>query len=206
MNACFYQAIDRIPLGSAVTVEFLGPLAVAVAGSRRALDFVWIALAGCGVALLGSPSVDLDPVGLGFALAAAVGWATYIVLAKRLLAHSSVVAGLTATLLVAAALLAPLGIAAGGSGLLSGRVLVTGIAVAVLGSVLPFVLGLLALRRVPTGTFGILQSLEPAVAALVGAVALAQVPGTFEALAVVFVSVASAGASARSRRAPPPEI
>jgi inner membrane transporter RhtA len=206
MNACFYQAIDRIPLGSAVTVEFLGPLAVAVAGSRRALDFVWIALAGCGVALLGSPSVDLDPVGLGFALAAAVGWASYIVLAKRLLAHSSVVAGLTATLLVAAALLAPLGIAAGGSGLLSGRVLVTGIAVAVLGSVLPFVLGLLALRRVPTGTFGILQSLEPAVAALVGAVALAQVPGTFEALAVVFVSVASAGASARSRRAPPPEI
>ena len=206
MNACFYQAIDRIPLGSAVTAEFLGPLAVAVAGSRRVVDFVWIGLAGAGVALLGSPTVDLDPVGLAFALAAAAGWASYIVLAKRLLAQSSVVSGLTATLLVAAVALAPLGLAQGGSDLLGGRVLATGIAVAVLGSVLPFVLGLLALRRVPMGTFGILQSLEPAVAALVGALALAQVPGALEALAVVFVTIAPAGASARSRRAPPPEI
>jgi inner membrane transporter RhtA len=205
MNACFYQAIDRIPLGSAVTIEFLGPLAVAVAGSRRPLDFLWIALAGCGVALLGSPSVDLDPAGIGFALAAAAGWAAYIVLAKRLLSRAPLVAGLTATLLVAAVLLAPLGLAAGGSGLVGGGVLATGVAVAVLGSVLPFALGLLALRRVPTSTFGILQSLEPAVAALVGAVALAQVPGVLEALAIVFVSVASAGASARAPRPPPRE-
>jgi inner membrane transporter RhtA len=106
---------------------------------------------------------------------------------------------------VAAVLLAPLGLAAGGSGLVGGGVLATGVAVAVLGSVLPFALGLLALRRVPTSTFGILQSLEPAVAALVGAVALAQVPGVLEALAIVFVSVASAGASARAPRPPPRE-
>jgi inner membrane transporter RhtA len=205
MNACFYQAIDRIPLGSAVTIEFLGPLAVAVAGSRRALDFLWIALAGCGVALLGSPSVDLDPAGIGFALAAAAGWAAYILLAKRLLARSPLVAGLTATLVVAAVLLAPLGLVAGGSDLVGGRVLATGVAVAVLGSVLPFGLGLLALRRVATSTFGILQSLEPAVAAFVGAVALAQVPGALEALAIVFVSVASAGASAHAPWAPPRE-
>jgi inner membrane transporter RhtA len=115
MNACFCQAIDRIPLGLATTVEFLGPLAVAVLGSRRAVDFVWIALAGAGVALLGTPSVELDPVGLGFAFGAAAGWAAYILLAKRMLDDWPVGSGLALTLLIAATLLAPLGIAAGGA-------------------------------------------------------------------------------------------
>jgi inner membrane transporter RhtA len=206
MNACFYQAIDRIPLGLATTVEFLGPLAVAVLGSRRALDFLWIVLAGAGVALLGTPSVDLDPVGLAFAFGAAVAWAAYILLAKRMLEDWPVGSGLALTLAVAATLLAPSGIVAGGSALLDGRVLAIGLAVAVLGSVLPFALELAALRQLSAATFGILLSLEPAVAAFAGAVALAQVPSPVEAVAIVLVVAASAGASLGARRIVPPEV
>lgn len=206
MNACFYQAIDRIPLGLATTVEFLGPLAVAVIGSRRARDFLWIALAGAGVALLGSPGVELDPVGLAFAFGAATGWAAYILLAKRMLEDWPVGTGLSLTLLVAAVMLAPLGLAAGGSALLEARVLLVGLAVAVLGSVLPFALELAALRQLTAATFGILLSLEPAVAAFAGAVALAQVPSAIEALAIVLVIAASIGASLGARRVVPPEV
>lgn len=207
MNGCFYQAIDRIPLGLATTVEFLGPLAVAVAGSRRARDFLWVALAGGGVALLGSPGVEVDPVGLAFAFGAAVGWAAYILLAKRMLADWTVGSGLAVSLLVAAALLAPLGLASGGGDLLDARVLAVGLAVAVLGSILPFTLELGALRKLSTATFGILLSLEPAVAALVGALALAQVPGALEALAILCVVAASAGASAGARKGVlPPDV
>ena len=203
MNACFYQAIDRIPLGLATTVEFLGPLAVAVLGSRRALDFLWVALAGAGVALLGSPGVDIDPVGLAFAFAAAASWAAYILLAKRMLADWPVGSGLTVTLLVAAILLAPLGLAGGGSGLLDARILAI---VAVLGSALPFTLELAALRQISAATFGILMSLEPAVAAFAGAVALSQTPSPVEALAIVLVIAASAGASLHAARTVPPDV
>jgi inner membrane transporter RhtA len=206
MNACFYQAIDRIPLGLATTIEFLGPLAVAVIGSRRAVDFLWVGLAGAGIALLGSPSVDLDPVGLAWAFGAAVGWAAYILLAKRMLQDWPIGTGLAVSLGVAAVLLAPLGIAGGGADLLEPAVLATGLAVAVLGSVLPFTLELAALRKLSTATFGILLSLEPVVAALVGAVALAQVPGALEWVAILCVVVASAGASIGARRAVPPEV
>lgn len=206
MNACFYQAIDRIPLGLATTVEFLGPLAVAVLGSRRALDFLWIGLAGAGVALLGSPGVDLDPAGLAFAFGAAAGWAAYILIAKRMLRDWSLGTGLSLTLLVAAVLLTPFGVAAGGSDLLDGRVLAIGLAVAVLGSVLPFTLELAALHQLSAATFGILLSLEPAVAAFAGAVALSQVPDAVEAVAICLVVVASAGASLGARRIVPPDI
>jgi inner membrane transporter RhtA len=206
MNACFYQAIDRIPLGLATTVEFLGPLTVAVIGSRRALDFLWIALAGAGVALLGSPGVDLDPAGLAFAFGAAAGWAAYILLAKRMLADWPVGPGLALTLLVAAILLAPFGLVAGGVDLLDPGILAVGLAVAVLGSVLPFTLELAALRQLSAGTFGILLSLEPAVAAFAGAVALAQVPSAIEALAIVLVIAASAGASLGARRIVPLDV
>jgi len=206
MNACFYQAIDRIPLGLATTVEFLGPLAVAVLGSRRRLDFLWIALAGVGVALLGSPGVELDPAGVAFAFGAAAGWAAYILVAKRMLDDWPVGTGLSATLLVAAVLLAPFGLAAGGSALLEPRVLAVGLAVAVLGSVVPFALELAALSQLSAATFGILLSLEPAVAALAGAIVLAQVPSLVEALAIMLVIAASAGASLGARRVVPPEM
>ncbi len=206
MNACFYQAIDRIPLGLATTVEFLGPLAVAVIGSRRAVDFLWVALAGTGVALLGSPGVELDPAGLAFAFGAAAGWASYILIAKSMLGDWSVGTGLSLTLLVAAVLLAPFGLASGGSDLADGRVLALGLAVAVLGSMLPFALELAALHQLSAATFGILLSLEPAVASLAGALVLAQVPTGVEALAVVLVIAASAGASLGARRIVPPEV
>jgi inner membrane transporter RhtA len=206
MNACFYQAIDRIPLGLATTIEFLGPLAVAVIGSRRAVDFLWVALAGAGVALLGSPGVELDPVGLAFAFGAAVGWASYILIAKSMLGDWSVGTGLSLTLLVAALLLTPFGLASGGSDLADGRVLALGLAVAVLGSMLPFALELAALHQLSAAAFGILLSLEPAVAALAGAVVLAQVPSAVEALAVVLVIAASAGASLGARRVVPPDV
>jgi inner membrane transporter RhtA len=156
--------------------------------------------------LLGSPGVDLDPVGLAFAFGAAVGWAAYILLAKRMLADWPLGPGLSLTLLVAAVLLAPLGLAAGGSDLLDSRVLALGLAVAVLGSVLPFTLELAALRQLTAATFGILLSLEPAVAAFAGAVALAQIPSAVEALAIVLVIAASAGASLGARRVVPPEV
>jgi inner membrane transporter RhtA len=158
------------------------------------------------VALLGSPSVDLDPVGLAWAFGAAVAWAAYILLAKRMLQDWPIGSGLAVSLSVAAVLLAPFGIAGGGAELLDPAVLATGLAVALLGSVLPFTLELAALRKLSTATFGILLSLEPVVAALVGAVALSQVPGAIEWLAILCVVVASAGASLGARRAVPPEI
>ncbi|MBD0290145.1 MAG: EamA family transporter [Thermoleophilia bacterium] len=195
VNSLFYLAIARVPLGVAVTVEFLGPLSVAVLGSRRRLDFVWIVLAAAGVVLLASPTVDVDHAGLGLALAAGVFWASYILLGKRLAATWSLQRGLAVSMALAAVLTAPLGIASGGSDLLSARLLALGLAVAILASVVPYALELAALRRLRTSTFGILMSLGPAVAALVGAVFLSQTLGPLELLAIAFVVVASIGAN-----------
>lgn len=206
MNACFYLALDRVPLGVAVTAEFLGPLAVAIAGSRRRSDFVWIVLAGAGVALLGSPTVDVDGLGLGFAVLAGVFWAGYIVLGKRVAMDGDVVGGLGTAMLVAAIALLPFGLVGGGSGLGEGGVLLRGLAVAVLSSVFPYVLELVALQLIRASTFGILMSLEPAIAALCGAVFIGQRIRGLELLAIAFVIVASAGASLRvsGRPAAPP--
>jgi inner membrane transporter RhtA len=203
VNSLFYLAIDRVPLGVAVTVEFLGPLAVAVAGSRRRLDFLWIALAGAGVALLGSPTVDVDRLGLLLALAAGVFWAAYIVIGKRLGATWPLQRGLAVSMAIAAVLTAPLGLARGGTALVDVRLLLLGFAVAVLASVVPYVLELAALRRLRTSTFGILMSLGPAVAALCGAVFLGQRLGSLELLAIAFVVAASVGAN-RGASSPAP--
>ena len=197
VNSLFYLSIDRVPLGVAVTVEFLGPLAVAIAGSRRRLDFIWILLAGAGVALLGSPTVDVDRVGLGLALAAGVFWASYIVIGKRLGATWPLAQGLTLAMLLAGVLVAPLGIVSGGSALADPRILGLGLVVAVLASVVPYILELAALRRLRTSTFGILMSLGPAVAALCGAVFLSQALGPIELLAIGCVVIASIGANRR---------
>jgi inner membrane transporter RhtA len=197
VNSLFYLSIDRVPLGVAVTVEFLGPLAVAVAGSRRRLDFIWILLAGAGVALLGSPTVDVDRVGLALALAAGVFWASYIVIGKRLGATWPLAQGLTLAMCLAAVLVAPLGIVSARAELGDPRVLALGLAVAILASVVPYILELAALRRLKTSTFGILMSLGPAVAALAGAVFLRQELGPIELLAIACVVVASIGAHRR---------
>ena len=203
VNSLFYLAIDRVPLGVAVTVEFLGPLAVAVYGSRRRLDFAWIVLAGAGVALLGSPTVDVDGLGLVLALGAGVFWAIYIVVGKRLGATWPLQRGLALSMALAALLTAPLGVVEGGGALLEARILALAVVVALLASVVPYVLELAALRRLPTATFGILMSLGPAIAALAGAIFLSQTLGPLELLAVALVVAASIGANRGARAAVP---
>ena len=207
MNASFYEALDRVPLGVAVTAEFLGPLAVAVLGSRRRSDFAWVLLAGAGVALLGSPTLDVDALGLGFAVLAGAFWALYIVLGKRVATQGNVVGGLGTAMLVAAVVLLPFGILGGGDGLGDGAVLWRGALVALVSSVVPYALELAALQLIRAATFGILMSLEPAVATLCGAVFIGQAIHGFELLAIAFVVVASVGASltvAGTRAGAPP--
>jgi inner membrane transporter RhtA len=204
MNLSFYAALDRIPLGIAVTLEFTGPFAVAIAGSRRASDLLWVVFAAAGIALL-SPGVhgSLDGVGVAFALLAGGFWAAYIVLAARVGRGFSGGQGLALAMAVAAAALVPVGVAGGGADLVDPRLLAVGLAVAVLSSAIPYSLELEALRRLPKGTFGVLMSLEPAVAALVGLVVLGQELSAAEAVAIGLVVAASAGALG-SAQAPAP--
>jgi inner membrane transporter RhtA len=206
MNLSFYGALDRIPLGIAVTLEFTGPFAVAVAGSRRATDLLWVALAAAGIVLL-SPGIhgSLDTTGVLLALLAGVFWATYIVLAARVGRAFSGGQGLTIAMVVATLVLLPSGIVAGGSNLGHPGLLASGLAVALLSSAIPYSLELEALRRLPKGTFGVLMSLEPAVAALVGLVALGQDLSANEVIAIALVVAASAGALSAARTPSPVE-
>jgi inner membrane transporter RhtA len=195
MNLTFYVALDRIPLGIAVTLEFIGPFGVAIAMSRRAADLLWVALAAAGIVLL-SPGIHggLDTAGVLFALVAGAFWAAYIVLAARVGQAFSGGRGLTLAMIVAAVVLLPGGIVAGGAELGDPGLLAVGLAVALLSSAIPYSLELEALRRLPKGTFGVLMSLEPAVAALVGLVALGQGLSAVEVVAIGLVVAASAGA------------
>jgi inner membrane transporter RhtA len=197
MNFCFYSSIERIPLGIAVTFEFVGPLGVAVFSSRRALDLLWVALAAAGILLLSDlgSSGGLDRVGVALALFAGVLWASYILLSARMGRTFPGGAGLAIALVVATIPLAPVGIAQGGSELLVPEVLAAGIAVGLLGSAIPYALELEALRTMPVGVFGVLMSLEPAVAALAGFVVLDEGLVTRELVAIALVVAASAGAA-----------
>jgi inner membrane transporter RhtA len=195
MNACFFEAIARVPLGVASTIEFTGPLLVAVAGSRRPRDLACALLAGAGVALLGSPGADVDALGAALAFGSAACWAAYILLAKRLMGGAPPLPVLTWTLAVAAVVLAAPALRTSGAGLWEPGVLATGLAVAALASALPYLLELLALRLVTAATFGILLSLEPAVAALVGLLVLGQALGAVEVAAMGCVVLASAAAA-----------
>jgi inner membrane transporter RhtA len=208
MNGLFYQALDRIPLGLAVTLEVLGPLALSVVASRRALNLVWAGLALAGVYLLsggvggggsGGGGGDagfgeLDLVGVAFALGAGAMWAAYIVFSARTGRRFPQADGLALAMAVGALLFLPLGIAEAGTKLLDPVTLGLGAAVAVLSSVLPYTLELLALRRLPASTFAILMSLEPALAAAAGFLVLDQSLTATEAAAVVLVITASMGA------------
>ena len=211
MNYSIYQAFARIPLGIAVTIEFLGPLAVAVATSRRLIDLLWVALAGAGVALLtgtGNPAGGghgIDLVGLAFALLAGTAWAAYIILSRATGRRFPGASGLTIAMLVAAVVIVPVGVTAGRGALLRPSILATGLAIGLLSSIIPYTLELEALRRVPARVFGIWMSLEPAVAALVGLVMLGEALAVSEWAAIVCVMVACAGAargSARPSQAP----
>jgi len=195
MNLSFYAALDRIPLGIAVTLEFTGPFLVAVAGSRRASDLLWVALAAGGIVLL-APGIhgSLDVTGSLLALLAGAFWAAYIVLAARIGRAFSGGQGLSIAMVVATVVLLPSGIVAGGSDLGDPGLLAVGFAVALLSSAIPYSLELEALRRLPKGTFGVLMSMEPAVAALVGLIALGQDLSANEVVAIGLVVAASAGA------------
>lgn len=195
MNGLFYQAVDRIPLGAAVTLEVLGPLALSVIASRRLVNVLWAGLALCGVVLLsGGGFGGLDPVGVAFALGAGGMWAAYIIFSARTGARFPRADGLALAMVVSALLILPMGIADAGSRLLVPSTLGLGAAVALLSSVLPYTLELLALRRLPASTFAVLMSLEPAIAATAGFLVLHQALSAVDALAIALVIVASMGA------------
>jgi len=198
MNWAIYSAIDRIPLGVAVTIEFLGPLGVAVALSRRALDVVWVVLAAAGILLLTDPFGEsgLDALGVLFALLAAVTWAAYILLSARTGRVFPGGGGLAIAMAVGALLVAPAGIAQAGEALLRPELLLAGAAIALASSVIPYSFELEALRRLPARVFGVLMSLEPAVAALAGFLVLDQGLGALDLVAIAMVVAASAGAAA----------
>ena len=196
MNFSIYQAFSRIPLGVAVTIEFLGPLAVAVAGSRHLRDVGWVVLAAAGVLLLtrgGHGSLDLT--GVLFAALAGACWAAYIVLSSATGRRFPGSAGLAIAMVVAGILITPPAVVAGGSAMFKPAVLATGAAIGILSSVIPYRLELEALRRMPMRLFGVWMSLEPAVAALIGLVLLGQQLSAVEWLAVGCVMVACAGAA-----------
>jgi inner membrane transporter RhtA len=198
MNLSFYEALDRIHLGVAVTLEFVGPLAVSLAGSRSRRDVVWALLAAAGVALLGGFGVS-DVLGVGLALLAGGFWAAYILLNARVGRAFSGGGGLAIAMTIGAVPLIPFGIAGAGARLLHPAFLAIGFAIAMLSSVVPYSLELEALRRIRPQVFGVLMSLEPAMAALAGLVVLGQRLSAVDAAAIVFVITASAGATLASR-------
>ncbi len=203
MNLSFYGAISRAPVGIVVAIEFLGPLAVAVMGMRRRVDWVWIGLAGAGVALLAGPTSSVSGLGVALALFAGACWAAYLIFAKRAVTGLD---PLTVTLLMTAGsalLLTPLLLVSGMHIAGHRSAVLLGIVVAVLSSALPFLLELIALRRVRAATYGVLLSIEPALAALAGFVVLGQRLNALEIVAIGAVMAAAAGASWTSGPAGP---
>jgi len=201
MNWSIYEAMDRIPLGVAVTIEFWGPLAVAVVGSRRALDLLWVALAALGIVLLASPGGGgIDAGGVALALLAGGCWAAYIGLSARTGQAFPGGTGLAIAMAVGAVVVLPAGIAQGGAALVHPGLLASALVVALASSVLPYSLELEALRRLPGAVFGVLMSLEPAVAALAGLAVLGQALVPREWAAIGLVVTASAGAAALGGR------
>jgi inner membrane transporter RhtA len=203
MNLAFYESLDRIPLGIATTFEFVGPLGVAIAGSRRLVDLTWVVLAGTGIVLLSDfGGADLDRLGVALALLAGGFWAAYILLSARVGSVFPGASGLALAMVAGAVMLAPVGIADARGDLLVPGVLAVAVAVAVLSSAIPYTLEMEALRRMPTGVFGVMMSIEPAVAALAGFIVLDEGLATRELVAILLVVAASAGA-ARNASVPP---
>lgn len=204
MNACFYIALSRLHLGTAVTIEVLGPLILSVVISRRASAWLWAVLAFGGVGLLGRGGFDsLDPIGVLFAMGAGAAWVAYILLSARTGRGFARLDGLAIAMAVGSLAMLPFGVATTGATLLNPTVLLLGLAVAVLSSAIPYGLELIALRRLPAATFSILLSLAPALAAIAGLVILHQHLEILDAVAIVLVVAASMGAvHAAGRKAP----
>ncbi|ATB30963.1 EamA family transporter [Melittangium boletus] len=207
MNLSYYLAIARIPLGLGVTLEFVGPLVVAVAGSRRLLDFLWVLVAAVGIVLItpwsGGPGA-LDMIGVLLALFAGACWAAYIVLGGRLSRLLPEGQGVATGMVFATLVVLPVSLADGVAAKLTPALLAAGLGVALLSSALPYTLEMMALRVLPSRTFGILMSLEPAVATLMGFLFLHERLSPVQWLAVALVSAASAGSTLTARRVPPP--
>ncbi len=196
MNWCFYEAIARIPLGIAVTIEFMGPLSVALATSRRRIDLLWVAIALLGLLKL-APDIGsgLDRLGILFAGIAAVGWAVFIVLSKRVGQALPGNDGLACGMVIATVFLLPFGIGAATPVLFDFQLLLAVLAVAVLSTTIPFFLEFEALRRLPARTYSILVTLEPAIAALVAAILLGEALGADAVFAIACVTAAAIGAT-----------
>ncbi|HEY9677314.1 MAG TPA: DMT family transporter [Drouetiella sp.] len=203
MNSVFYESIQRLPLGIAIAIEFTGPLAVAIASSRRTIDFVWIALAIVGLAFLlpiAPGAVSLDPVGISLAFTAAALWACYIILGKRM---SNMSAGQATSygVLAASVVLLPVGVTQVGARILDPHVLLSGFILCIASSALPYTLEMYAMKKLPKNTFSILLSMEPAVGALSGMIVLHESLTMLQWAAVLSVMVASIGTTLTSRSA-----
>lgn len=201
MNLVFYFAIERIPIGLAVTLEFIGPLMVAILGSKRAVDFLWVLLAAAGIVLIAPWTTNgVDILGAALATLAGAFWAAYIVLGGKISQKMDGNEAVATGMLLAACLVVPFGIFGGGLEGLTPKFLGMGIALALLSSAIPFTLEMKALGRLPARTFSILMSLEPAAAAICAFIFLQEYLSFNEILAVVFVVAASAGSTITSRR------
>lgn len=199
MNWAIYQSFQRIPLGLAVALEFTGPLTLAVVGSRRARDLLWVGLAGVGVLLLGFERTELDLVGVLYALLAGAGWASYILLSSATGRRWRGLDGLALASVVAVLLLSPLTLLRHGGQLADVRILLIGAAVGLLSSVIPYACELVALRSLSPAVFSVLMSLEPAAAALAGMLVLAEFLPPVQWLAMACVVLASVGATRTGR-------
>ncbi|SDP05071.1 EamA family transporter [Lentzea jiangxiensis] len=200
MNGTFYLALDRIPLGVAVTIEFLGPLGLAAVLSRRARDFVWVGLALVGVLVLGwreHTGSELDLVGVALALIAAAFWACYVLAGREVAMAGLGTGGLAGASVIAAALTLPYGLSTAGAALFEPKVLLLGTLVALLASAIPYTLEIRALKTLQPSTFGVVLALEPAAAALAGALLLGQHLGVVSLLGIALVVMAGVGAALR---------
>jgi inner membrane transporter RhtA len=195
MNWAFYESFARIPLGVAVTIEFSGPLLVAAVGSRRPRDLVWVGLAALGITLFGAGPTKVDAVGFGLALLAGACWAIYIVATAATGRRWAGIEGLAVASSIATVVVAPFAVAHAGDRLLEPRLLLLGALVGVLSSVIPYSLEMIALRTLPARVFGILMSLEPAVAAVVAALLLSEWLSPLQVIAIACVTAASVGAT-----------
>lgn len=199
MNWAIYQSFSRIPIGVAVTIEFVGPLVLAAVGFRRPRDLAWVGLAAVGVLLLGFERGHLDAAGVAYALLAGVAWAGYILSSAATGERWAGLDGLAVAALVAVGLLSPLLLTVDGGDLVDHRILLIGAAVGLLSSVVPYSAELVALRTLPAATFGVLMSLEPAAAALAGLLVAGEDLAPVQWAAIACVVVASVGATRATR-------
>ncbi|MDO4897888.1 MAG: DMT family transporter [Rothia sp. (in: high G+C Gram-positive bacteria)] len=209
MNGTFYAAIERIPIGLAVTIEFLGPLVLAAVLSRRGIDFLWLGIAVVGMGVLGYESLhraaDYDPLGVVFALIAGLGWALYVLSSAKVGQAVPGTGGLAVAMVFATLFLLPLGAPGALKGVTDPHLLALALGTGLLASLVPYTLELMALRRLPRNTFSILLSLEPAVAAVAGFLLLGQVTGPIRWVAITLLILASVGVTLSARKNPGPQ-